>query len=151
MGRRKKNGKKADKATNKINFIAALANLIAASHTSLREADWLGKGAQAPFPTPSYQKKGGVNDGGICFARRKHRAAPVCHHPGSTKEIAGLVAPFIRTHRKVRSFCNAKPLARPVVQKKATADNEDKKTPFAIIEVRSANCTNSKGRTFRWD
>ena len=25
-----------------------------------------------------------------------------------------------------------KPLARPVVQKKATADNEDRKTPFAL-------------------
>ena len=36
--------------------------------------------------------------------------------------------------------------------KKAYGDENDKKTPFAIIEVRSANCTNnSKGRTFRWD
>ena len=48
-------------------------------------------------------------------------------------------------------FCNVKPLARPVVQKKAIADNEEIKTPFVIMKVRSANCTkNNKGRTFRW-
>ena len=36
--------------------------------------------------------------------------------------------------------------------KKAYGGENDKKTPFAIIKVRSANCTNdSKGRTFRWD
>ena len=36
--------------------------------------------------------------------------------------------------------------------KKAYGDEKDKKTPFAIIEVRSADCTNdSKGRTSRWD
>ena len=34
-----------------------------------------------------------------------------------------------------------KPLAGRVVQKKAYADDVDKKTPFAKIEVRSANCT----------
>ena len=34
----------------------------------------------------------------------------------------------------------------------AYGGENDKKTPFAIIKVRSANCTNdSKGRTFRWD
>ena len=36
--------------------------------------------------------------------------------------------------------------------KKAYGDKEDRKTPFAIMKVRSANCTkNSKGRAFRWD
>ena len=36
--------------------------------------------------------------------------------------------------------------------KKAYGDKDDKKTPFAILKVRSANCTkNIKGRTFRWD
>ena len=35
---------------------------------------------------------------------------------------------------------------------RAYGDKDDKKTPFAILKVRSANCTkNSKGRTFRWD
>ena len=38
-------------------------------------------------------------------------------------------------------FCITKPLARRVVQKKATGDHGGIKTPFAIIEVRSANCT----------
>ena len=35
---------------------------------------------------------------------------------------------------------------------RAYGDKDDKKTPFAILKVRSANCTkNIKGRTFRWD
>ena len=35
--------------------------------------------------------------------------------------------------------------------KKAYGDKQEK-TPFAIMKVRSANCTkNSKGRAFRWD
>lgn len=34
-----------------------------------------------------------------------------------------------------------KPLARRVVQKKAYADDVEIGTPFAKIEVRSANCT----------
>jgi len=38
-------------------------------------------------------------------------------------------------------FVWRKPLARRVVQKKAYADDVDKKTPFAKIEVRSGNCT----------
>lgn len=38
-------------------------------------------------------------------------------------------------------FVWRKPLARRVVEKKAYADDVDKKTPFAKIEVRSANCT----------
>ena len=36
--------------------------------------------------------------------------------------------------------------------KKAYGDEQEEKTPFAIMEVRSVSCTkNSKGRTFRWD
>ena len=37
-----------------------------------------------------------------------------------------------------------KPLARRVVRKKTCVDNEEIKTPFAIIGVRSANCTNKQ-------
>ena len=36
--------------------------------------------------------------------------------------------------------CDVKPLARRVVQKKAIAEDEEIKTPFAIIKKRSANC-----------
>ena len=43
----------------------------------------------------------------------------------------GLIRPF---------FCDVKPLARRVVQKKAIAEDEEIKTPFAIIKKRSANC-----------
>ncbi len=36
--------------------------------------------------------------------------------------------------------------------KKAYGDEQEEKTPFAIMEVRSVSCTkNSKGRSFRWD
>ena len=34
-----------------------------------------------------------------------------------------------------------KPLARRVVPKKTIVDNEGRKTPFAIIDARSGNCT----------
>ena len=37
-------------------------------------------------------------------------------------------------------YCDVKPLARRVVQKKAIAEDEEIKTPFAIIKKRSANC-----------
>ena len=37
-------------------------------------------------------------------------------------------------------LCDVKPLARRVVQKKAIAEDEEIKTPFAIIKKRSANC-----------
>ena len=39
-----------------------------------------------------------------------------------------------------RLDCDVKPLARRVVQKKAIAEDEEIKTPFAIIKKRSANC-----------
>ena len=44
--------------------------------------------------------------------------------------------------RKIRAAvsCDVKPLARRVVQKKAIAEDEEIKTPFAIIKKRSANC-----------
>ena len=48
-------------------------------------------------------------------------------------------------------FVCRKPLARRVVQKKACADYADKKTPFAKIEVRSANCTTMFDRLGRRD
>ena len=49
-------------------------------------------------------------------------------------------------------FLYEKPLARPVVQRKPTGENEGIKTPFAIIEVRSANCTKiAKGGHSIWD
>lgn len=38
-------------------------------------------------------------------------------------------------------FVKGKPLARRVVQEKASADDEERKTPFAIMRVRSGNCT----------
>ena len=41
-------------------------------------------------------------------------------------------------------FVYRKPLARRVVQEKTYVDNEEIETPFAIIEVRSANCTNKQ-------
>ena len=41
-------------------------------------------------------------------------------------------------------FVLRKPLARRVVQKKTYVDNGEIKTPFAIIGVRSANCTNKQ-------
>ena len=41
-------------------------------------------------------------------------------------------------------FVFRKPLARRVVQKKTYVDNGEIKTPFAIIGVRSANCTNKQ-------
>ena len=41
-------------------------------------------------------------------------------------------------------FVYRKPLARRVVQKKTYVDNEKRKTPFAILEVRSANCTSKQ-------
>ena len=41
----------------------------------------------------------------------------------------------------VRFFVYRKPLARRVVREKTYVDNEEIETPFAIIEVRSANCT----------
>ena len=37
-----------------------------------------------------------------------------------------------------------KPLARRVVQKKTNVDNGKRKTPFAILGVRSANCTSKQ-------
>ena len=44
-------------------------------------------------------------------------------------------------HTCVQSLsCDVKPLARRVVQKKAIAEDEEIKTPFAIIKKRSANC-----------
>ena len=41
-------------------------------------------------------------------------------------------------------FVYRKPLARRVVQEKTYVDNEEIETPFAIIGVRSANCTNKQ-------
>lgn len=38
-------------------------------------------------------------------------------------------------------FVKGKPLVRRVVQEKASADDEERKTPFAIMRVRSGNCT----------
>ena len=38
-------------------------------------------------------------------------------------------------------FVVRKPLARRVVPKKTIVDNEGRKTPFAIIDARSGNCT----------
>ena len=43
-----------------------------------------------------------------------------------------------------RFFVYRKPLARRVVQEKTYVDNEEIETPFAIIGVRSANCTNKQ-------
>lgn len=54
---------------------------------------------------------------------------------------AGLFFFTIKMHSAKKAFVWRKPLARRVVQKKAYADDVDKKTPFAKIEVRSANCT----------
>ena len=42
-----------------------------------------------------------------------------------------------------------KPLARRVVQKKTNVDNGKRKTPFAILEVRSANCTSKQREVIR--
>ena len=41
-------------------------------------------------------------------------------------------------------FVYGKPLARRVIGKKTSVDHEEIKTPFAIIGVRSANCTNKQ-------
>ena len=41
----------------------------------------------------------------------------------------------------VRAFCSVKPLARRVVRRKVIAGDEGIKTPFAIMRVRSGNCT----------
>ena len=41
----------------------------------------------------------------------------------------------------LRFFVVRKPLARRVVPKKTIVDNEGRKTPFAIIDARSGNCT----------
>ena len=41
-------------------------------------------------------------------------------------------------------FLYRKPLARRVVQKKTNVDNGKKKTPFAILGVRSGNCTSKQ-------
>ena len=41
-------------------------------------------------------------------------------------------------------FVHRKPLARRVVPKKTYVDHEEIKTPFAIIGVRSGNCTNKQ-------
>ena len=44
-----------------------------------------------------------------------------------------------------------KPLARRVVPKKTIVDNEGRKTPFAIIDARSGNCTKeAKGGHSEW-
>jgi hypothetical protein len=43
-----------------------------------------------------------------------------------------------------RFFVFRKPLARRVVRKKTNVDHDGIKTPFAIIGVRSANCTNKQ-------
>ena len=47
-------------------------------------------------------------------------------------------------HNALLLFVRRKPLARRVVRKKTCVDNEEIKTPFAIIGVRSANCTNKQ-------
>ncbi len=44
-----------------------------------------------------------------------------------------------KQHPAVMLFCIVKPLARRVVQK-SLSEEEEIKTPFAIIKVRSANC-----------
>ena len=41
-------------------------------------------------------------------------------------------------------FVYRKPLARRVVQKKTNVDNGKRKTPFAILGVRSGNCTSKQ-------
>ena len=46
--------------------------------------------------------------------------------------------PYGQNHTE--DYCDVKPLARRVVQKKAIAEDEEIKTPFAIIKKRSANC-----------
>ena len=47
-------------------------------------------------------------------------------------------------------FVSRKPLARRVVRKKPSGDDEERKTPFAKIGVRFGNCTKeSKGRSLR--
>ena len=48
-----------------------------------------------------------------------------------------------RAHTRLFLVCR-KPLARRVVQKKTDVDNGKRKTPFAILEVRSANCTSKQ-------
>ena len=48
-------------------------------------------------------------------------------------------------------FVHRKPLARRVVPKKTYVDHEEIKTPFAIIGVRSANCTRKQREDIqRW-
>ena len=49
-----------------------------------------------------------------------------------------------RGGRNAAFFVFRKPLARRVVQEKTYVDNDEIKTPFAIIGVRSANCTNKQ-------
>ena len=73
--------------------------------------------------------------------RRAHSAAP--RFPALPGDNA------LRSIQKARPpgrafFVYRKPLARRVVQKKTNVDNGKRKTPFAILGVRSANCTSKQ-------
>ena len=53
-------------------------------------------------------------------------------------------APAAPVFDRGRFLVFRKPLARRVVRKKTNVDHDGIKTPFAIIGVRSANCTNKQ-------
>ena len=66
---------------------------------------------------------------------------------GFTYLVAQLLAgfmPSVAFGPLTAVFVYRKPLARRVVQKKTNVDNGKRKTPFAILGVRSANCTSKQ-------
>ena len=70
----------------------------------------------------------------ICRATAKEKSRHTADTFPRAYEAAALI------FRAAVSCYDVKPLARRVVQKKAIAEDEEIKTPFAIIKKRSANC-----------
>ena len=76
----------------------------------------------------------------------------MAHQEEPTEEVVGsfyVVATVYQRKDRLTSvtsalFVSRKPLARRVVPKKTYVDHGEIKTPFAIIGVRSANCTNKQ-------
>ena len=74
------------------------------------------------------------------------------HQKEPATQVAGSFLVVVTVYRRENGltpvasafFVSRKPLARRVVPKKTNVDYDEIKTPFAIIGVRSANCTNKQ-------